>query len=79
MEWIVVLIVAYIITHAMGAGQIAYTEDRFGFAFLSPYTLYKYCKVNIFGAIFLWLLDLVFTPVYALIGLFIWLCTIGRK
>ena len=77
--WWVILIVFYLISHIAGVGQIQYTAEEFDFAFLSPYTLYKYCKVNVFGAIFLWLLHLTVTPIYALIGLFIWLCTIGRK
>ena len=77
--WWVVLIVLYFISHVAGVAQIEYTEEEFDFAFLSPYTLYKYCKVNIFGAGFLWLLHLAVTPIYALIGLFIWLCTLGVK
>lgn len=77
--WWIILIISYVITHALSVGIIAHTEDKYGFAFLSPYTLYKYCKVNVFGAIFLWLLHLAVTPIYALIGLFIWLCTTGRR
>lgn len=76
--WWVGLIVLYVISHVGGVAQIAYTYEKFKFSFLSPYTLYKYCKVNIFGTMFLWVLHLVVTPIYALIGLFIWLCTIGR-
>ena len=45
--WWVILIVLYLISHVAGGGQIQYTVEEFDFAFLSPYTLYKYCKVNI--------------------------------
>lgn len=79
MVWWLILIILYLISHAIGVVQLQYTAEEFDFVFLSPYTLYKYCKVNVFGAIFLWLLHLAFTPIYALIGLFIWLCTARVK
>ena len=78
MLWWEILIVIYFATHFLGIAVIGWVQEEFGVTFLSPYTLYKYCKVNLFGAIFLWLLHLAFTPIYALIGLFIWLCTTGR-
>ncbi len=79
MAWWEALIAIYFVTHFLGIPVIGWVQEEFGVSFLSPRTLYKYCKVNLFGAGFLWLLHLIFTPIYALIGLFIWLCTAGRK
>ena len=73
MLWWQILIIVYIVTHFIGIIVIAWSQNEFGAPFLSPYALYKYRKVNLFGSIFLWMLHLVFTPIYALIGLFIWL------
>lgn len=77
--WWQILIIIYIVTHFLGIIVMAWTQTELDITFLSPYALYKYCKVNIFGAIFLWALHLAFTPIYALIGLVIWLCTLGVK
>ena len=44
-----------------------------------PKDIYDNSNLNIFGAILLWFLWLVFCPIYAIIGFMIWLCTVGRK
>lgn len=81
--WLKILISVYCIAHGLAVfiwGSIVSTpggED--GRLFWNPWLIHKCNKVNWFGAIFIYLLYFAIVPMFALIGLFIWLCTVGRE
>ena len=68
---VAVWIVAHLLAFLFGAAE---QED---YPFLLPATIYKNCSVNWFGAILLYILYCLTTPIWAAITLFIYLCTIG--
>jgi hypothetical protein len=50
-----------------------------GWEFVNPFHIYKYARVNWFGAIVLALIYSAICPVAAIIYWFYKLCTVGRK
>ena len=46
---------------------------------ITPQYIYNKYKVNWFGAIFLYLLYIMTTPIFAIVSILWWLCIIGRK
>lgn len=73
---ITLLIFAILAIHALAFGFGWLHSDDY--PFLLPTTIYKNNSVNWFGAIFLYILYCLTTPIWAVITLFIYLCTVGR-
>ena len=82
MEWYQGILIAYIVLHIITfTVWVAAESDGFDcvWPWLLPKTIYDTCKVNWFGAIFLYIIYFITTPLWA-IGTFIyWCCTVGRK
>ena len=83
MLWLKILISAYCVTHGLAVliwcAIMDITDGKDGHLFWNPWLIHKCNKVNWFGAIFIYLLYFAIVPIFALIGLFIWLCTTGVK
>ena len=63
---------------AVGNGE-SLLFDAEGFEFVNPIYIYRHCRVNIFGAIFLTILFSFICPL-GTVGYWIYkLCTVGRK
>jgi formate/nitrite transporter FocA (FNT family) len=82
MEWYHIVLIVYISTHLltfiMWIAAAEY-DDTWLWPWLLPKTIYDSISVNWFGAIFLYIIYFVTTPLYA-IGTFIyWCCIVGRK
>lgn len=79
MEWDEIILIIYLFTHLIAfVLWVAAENDGFDCAWpwLLPNTIYDSINVNWFGAIFLYILYFVTTPVWA-IGTFIyWCCTV---
>lgn len=71
------LTVFYIMAHLIGFG-IGFCSDN-KYPFLLPKNIYDEYNVNWFGAMFIYLVYLASTPLYAIGTFFWWLCTVGRK
>lgn len=82
-EWLIVVITIYLCTHTFGLSPLILTEewedDSGPYILLNPKLIYNNVKVNCFGAIFLYLLYFIYIPGIAIVGVFQWLFTIGRK
>lgn len=64
------------ICHPLGEGAVCHSE---GLEFVNPKHIYKYNKVNWFGAIVVATIYGAICPIATLIYWFYKLCTIGRK
>lgn len=82
MEWYKIILIIYILTHLIAfVGWVVAESDGFDcmWPWLLPKTIYDSISVNWFGAIFLYIIYFITTPLYA-IGTFIyWCCIVGRK
>lgn len=74
-ELIAILVLVYISFHAVGIIILA----EFDFIYHPGDIYYNSDSLNWFGAIFLWLLWVIFCPVWAFVGFMIWVCTVGRR
>ena len=75
MFWLSLLIIFWLCMHAINVIVIA----EFGWIY-HPADIYKHSDIllNWFGAIFLYILWFVSSPIYGVIGFIIWACTVGR-
>jgi len=74
------LIVTYTLLHGIiGAAMLVYIAENGSWFCRTPADIHKTINVNWFGAVVIFLCYLVSTPIYCIIGLLIWLCTVGRK
>lgn len=73
---ITLLVFAILAIHALAFG-FGWLHDN-DYPFLLPTTIYKNNSVNRFGAVFLYILYFITTPLWAILTFFIWLCTVGR-
>lgn len=82
MEWYYILIIFSASIHLLAPVMYVtehYDSDYALYPFLLPRNIYDTTSVNWFGAVFLYALYFITTPLYA-IGTFIyWCCTVGRK
>jgi hypothetical protein len=82
MPWYFVLILVWICLHIASFivwAQSLSERQESVYPWVLPRTIYNQAVVNWFGAIFIYILYFVTTPVWA-IGTFIyWCCTVGRK
>lgn len=76
----IVIVILYIIAHLISFG-IGFCSNSYEgcYPFILPRHIYKAHRVNWFGAIFIYTVYLVSTPLWAIGTLFWWLCTVGRK
>ena len=81
MFWWERLIIFYIISHVFVVLGLSITDgygDN-GFAWLNPLFIYRYAKVNWFGAGFIALVANAAFPIIAIIYWMYKLCTVGRR
>lgn len=69
--------VALIFAHCLSSGGVMYMTD--GWEFVNPIYIYRYNRVNWFGAIMVALVYNLVCPVGAIIYWFYKLCTVGRE
>lgn len=75
MSWWIWLIIFWALMHIINVIVIAMV----GWIY-HPADIYKHSdKLNWFGAIFLYILWFVSSPIYGIIGFMIWACTVGRN
>ena len=70
------LIFLYGLLHFVGS---IWESTRIKTCFFSPRMLYNTYRINWFGAIVIYIFYFITTPVYALMYIIEWICTVGRK
>ena len=73
---ILALALLYSLSHVAG---LIWDVARIETCFFSPRMLYNTYQINWFGAIVIYLFYFITTPVYALMYIIKWICTVGRK
>ena len=73
----ILIVVFYVLSHLIGFA--IWDTYNTQYPFLLPKSIYNICKVNWFGAMFIYLVYFVSTPLYAIDTFTWWLCTVGRK